>query len=236
MGLRRRSLLKKAGTAGLGAMAVTGTAGAREHEGYCKAFVPPTEEVMREHGVVHRLLMVYDEVARRLARKQDVPSVVLNTNRLVDGFIENFHEELEEGLIFNEFRRAGSHSDLVKELSKQHRLGRMIAQRAYFLAGKADPMEDPTRRQIVRACRTYARMYRAHAAYEDSVLLPAFRDLVSENKFREIGEEYREQEKERFGSAGVAGMLEELGEIERVLDIGSLDAFTPSERRWSGES
>ena len=236
MGLQRRSLLKKAGAAGLGAMAISSTAQAREHEGHGKAFVPPTEEVMREHGVVHRLLMVYDEVGRRLAREQDVPSVVLNANTLVDSFIENFHEELEESLIFNEFRSAGSHTALVQELSKQHRLGRRIAQRAYFLAGKSDPMEDPTRRQLIRACRTYARMYRAHAAYEDSVLLPAFRDIVSEDKFRKIGEEYTRREKERWGSDGVTGLLQELREIEELLDIGSLDSFTPSERRWSGES
>lgn len=236
MGMGRRSMLKQVGAAGLGAMAVSGVAEADEHGGYGKAFVPPTEEVMREHGIVHRLLMVYNELARRLNREEDVPSLVLNANRLVDGFVENFHEELEEGLIFNEFRRAGSHTDLVKELSKQHRLGRRIAQKAYFLAGKADPMADSTRRQLIRACRIYARMYRAHAAYEDSVLLPALRDIVSEDKFREIGEQYKEQEMERLGSSGLAGTLEELAEIEKTLGIGGLEAFTPSERQWSREA
>jgi len=236
MGLGRRSLLRKAGAAGMGAMAISAGAQAREHHGDMKSFVPPTEEVMREHGVVHRLLTVYEEVARRMAREQDVPSIVLNANRLVDGFIENFHEELEEGLIFREFRRANSHADLVKELSRQHRLGRRIAQQAYFLAGKDDAMTDQTRRQLVRTCRTYARMYRAHAAYEDSVLLPAFREIVSEDRFREIGKKYREEERKRLGSAGVDGALEELLEIEKKLDIGSLEAFTPSERQWSRES
>ena len=34
--------------------------------------IPPTEDLMREHGVLRRILLVYDEAARRLSAEDAV--------------------------------------------------------------------------------------------------------------------------------------------------------------------
>ena len=35
--------------------------------------VPPTEDLMREHGVLRRIMLVYDEIARRLKQGEEFP-------------------------------------------------------------------------------------------------------------------------------------------------------------------
>src|SRR4051812_18631507 len=51
--------------------------------------VTPLEDLMREHGVLDRILLVYDEVGRRLAEKRDFPAdVIPHAARLVRRFIE----------------------------------------------------------------------------------------------------------------------------------------------------
>lgn len=240
MDLRRRRMLKRVGAMGLGAVAAPAVlsegAGAARPGNDSPPDAAPTEELMRQHGVVHRLLLVYDEVATRLGRRRDVPSVVLNANALMDEFIENFHEELEEALIFPRFESAGRHTGLVQVLRRQHRQGRALAQRAYYLAGKDDALEDPTRRRIIRTCRGYARMYRAHAAYEDCVLLPAFRDVVSREQFRKTAAAFRQQEREKLGEQGIEATLKELSEIEGALGLGELADYTPSRGDRTGRA
>ena len=46
------------------------------------------------------------------------------------------------------------------------------------------------------------RMYRPHAAREDTVLFPAFRKLVPKKQYGELGEQFEDKEHELFGKAG----------------------------------
>jgi hypothetical protein len=64
------------------------------------------EDLMREHGVLNRILLIYEEGLRRLRAKQDVPPEVFHKPAaLVRSFVEDYHEKLEEEFIFPAFEK-----------------------------------------------------------------------------------------------------------------------------------
>src|SRR5207237_9214212 len=87
----------------------------KEEEG-----VSANEDLMREHGILKRVLLIYEEVIRRARAQQDFsPKVVLDSATIIRKFIEDYHEKLEEDHLFPRFRRARKLVDLVDTLQKQ---------------------------------------------------------------------------------------------------------------------
>jgi hypothetical protein len=70
-------------------------------------------------------------------------------------------------------------------------------------------------------------MYRPHAAREDTVLFPAFREVVGGAAYRELGEQFEHQEHARFGEHGFENAVAEVARLEGALGIGDLAQFTP---------
>jgi hypothetical protein len=70
-------------------------------------------------------------------------------------------------------------------------------------------------------------MYRPHEAREDTVLFPAFRSLVPDKEYKELGELFESREHQLFGKEGFEGQVERVGQIERRLGIYDLSQFTP---------
>src|SRR5207237_3981291 len=79
------------------AAAVPGLASARaDDKKKDEEEVGATEDLMREHGVLNRVLLVYEEGLRRLREKEDIPPEVFRTTAtLVRKFVEDYHEKLE---------------------------------------------------------------------------------------------------------------------------------------------
>jgi hypothetical protein len=60
-----------------------------EHE---EEDVAPPEDLMREHGVLKRVLLVYEEAIRRIDAKQELsPDAVRNGAGIIRTFIEDYH-------------------------------------------------------------------------------------------------------------------------------------------------
>ena len=79
--------------------------------------VSPAEDLMREHGVLKRVMLVYDEVLRRWDKKEDVPPEILaDASGMIRYFVEDYHEKLEEDYLFPRFEKANKLTDLVKTL------------------------------------------------------------------------------------------------------------------------
>src|SRR5947207_13332583 len=87
--------------------------------------VSPPEDLMREHGVLKRVLLIYGEAIRRIDAKQDLPSdAVADSAKIIRSFIEDYHEKLEENFLFPRFEKANHLIDLVKVLRDQQTAGR----------------------------------------------------------------------------------------------------------------
>ena len=190
-----------------------------------KEDVAPAEDLMREHGVLNRILLIYDDVDHRLSVRQSYPSdVLVGAAEIIRRFIEDYHEKLEEDYLFPRFERAGRLVELVATLRTQHARGRALTADILQLAGQSTPHN---RVRLRDALRLFVRMYRPHEAREDTVLFPAFHGLVSPSEYDSLGDVFEDKEHQLFGARGFEGIVEHVAQLEQALGIGDLDRFTP---------
>jgi hemerythrin-like domain-containing protein len=190
--------------------------------------VSPVEDLMREHGVLSRSLLIYDEIIRRLGKGQKYPQEVLSdTAGLIHRFIEEYHEKLEEDHLFPRFEKAGKLVDLVKILLEQHRAGRRLTEQIIKFATPEAVENKDKKRRLAQYLRLFTRMYRPHKAREDTVLFPAFHSIVSEEEYDSLGDIFEDKEQQLFGKNGFEKIVGEVENLEKKLGIYELSQFTP---------
>ena len=221
----RRKFLKSA-VVGTGVALLGRSALAKEKKEEEEA-VSPTEDLMREHGVLRRLLLVYAEVIRRVDGNQEVkPDVVAQSAQIIRAFIEDYHERDEEEYIFPRFLKAGKLTDLVNVLLAQHQAGRKLTAQIQKLATPA-AMSNPTnRRELTQPMRQFIRMYEPHAAREDTVLFPAFAALIGDKELHKLQELFEQKEK-ALPMGDFEKMVADVTKLEQALGIYDLAQVTP---------
>jgi hemerythrin-like domain-containing protein len=190
--------------------------------------VGAVEDLMREHGVLRRALLVYAEVIPKL---RDEPasldaSALNQTAKLFHDFGEEYHErKLEEAYIFPKIRQAGGPAaGYVDTLLAQHQRGREITQ--YILGVTAGGhVEDA--QSLARAFEGFVLMYQNHTAREDTILFPAWKDALSGHELEELGEKFEDIEKAQFGGDDFDKAVKQIGDIEQTLGFVDLAQFTP---------
>src|SRR5438067_11187599 len=110
--MERRRFLAATTALGVGTLAFAGGAPSDDKPKDDKKDKPEeevgaAEDLMREHGVLNRILLVYEEGLRRLRDKEEVtPDVFHKPATLVRKFVEDYHEKPEEKFIFPQFEEA----------------------------------------------------------------------------------------------------------------------------------
>src|SRR6266513_1877729 len=113
--------------------------------------VTATEDLMREHGVLRRALLVYSAAAIKLRSNPSAipPDALQKTAKLFQAFGEEYHEKkLEEAFIFPAVKKAGGEAATYADiLIVQHNRGREITdyiisvtQCAKLGPGNAEPL------------------------------------------------------------------------------------------------
>ena len=190
--------------------------------------VSPAEDLMREHGVLNRVLLIYDEHLRLLnAKKPFDGSVLVSAADVIRHFVEDYHEKLEENFLFPRFRKAGKLVSLVDTLEKQHKAGRELTAQIRELAATATFKLVSDADKLGDALRSFLHMYRPHEAREDTVLFPAFRSVVSPHEYGALGDDFEKKEDELFGEDGFFKVVDQVAQLEKKLGIYDLAQFTP---------
>jgi len=189
--------------------------------------VSPTEDLMREHGILRRILLVYGDVVRRVDGNQELkPEPIAGAATIIREFIEDYHEKDEEEFIFPRLKKAGKLGELVDTLVAQHQAGRRLTADVLRLATPAALKGDAARKQLASTLRSFIRMYEPHAAREDTVLFPAFRELVGEKELARLQDVFEDKEK-ALPHGGFEKMVDEVAKIEQTLGLYDLAKFTP---------
>jgi hemerythrin-like domain-containing protein len=190
--------------------------------------VTPPEDLMREHGVLNRVLLIYEAAMRRFSRGESFdPSVISRSADIIRRFIEDYHERNEENQVFPRFRKAGKLVDLVNVLYQQHQAGRRATDTILQLApNSAKPGDD--RNKLIATMQAFIRMYRPHEAREDTVLFPALRSVVTANEFDSMADDFEKDEKQKFGQDGFEAIVSQVDGLERAIGIEDLRKFTPT--------
>jgi hypothetical protein len=133
IGLQRRQLVRNSLLLGVAtatpAVALFGDEKAARTE-QKEPEVTATEDLMREHGVIRRALLVYFETVPKLRQNPSSvdPAALKQTAQLFRTFGEDYHERmLEEQHIFPLIRKQGSELKRYADiLTEQHNRGREI--------------------------------------------------------------------------------------------------------------
>lgn len=223
---KRREFLKK----GLFFGTITGMAGfdlisCKEQE---EEEVTPGEDLMREHGLLDRILLVYDTCRLHLAGNEPFPvDMLYGSAQIIRSFVEDYHEKLEEDHLFPRFEKANQLTDLVKVLRLQHKTGRTLTDEIIQITGKKIPSEGGENQRLIKLLHDFNWMYRPHKSREDTVLFPAMQHILPENEYLDLGEEFEMKEHELFGEGGFEAMVEKVAGIEKELGIYDLSQFMP---------
>src|SRR6266513_1095497 len=190
--------------------------------------VSPPEDLIREHGLLKRILLVYGEALRRMDANEDLPPEPLaESAKIIREFVEDYHEKMEENFLFPRFRKAKKLVDLVEVRLQQHQAGRRLTDITMHLATSQALKNPDDRRNLADSMRQFIRVYNPHEAREDTVLFPAFRGIVSAHEFDSLGEDFEKKEDELFGEDGFFKVVDRVAEIEKKLGIYDLAQFTP---------
>jgi len=198
--------------------------------------VTAAEDLMREHGILRRALLVYQESATRL--RQDAasipPDALEKAATMFRVFGEDYHErKLEEVFIFPIVKKSpGPAAAYVDVLLAQHTRGREITD--YLLAlTKLERIPSNSVEPLAKAMESFARMYEHHAAIEDTVIFPAWKSAVGETELDELAAKFEEIEAEHFGGDGFESAVKRMEEIETSLGMSNLEMFTAPELQKS---
>ncbi len=231
----RRTFLKTAGLA-VGSVSLGGILFAKEAASHMLVpaeddKVSPAEDLMREHGILKRVLLVYNEIDDSLSHGREFPpETLLGGAAIIRDFIEDYHEKLEENFLFPRFEKAKKLTDLVAVLRTQHERGRTLTDMIRTNANHQALKNAETRKKTLSYIRQFVRMYNPHEAREDTVLFPEFRRIVSQNEYDSLGEEFEDQEHKLFGEDGFERYVAKVATLEVSLGINDLGLFTPQIR------
>jgi hemerythrin-like domain-containing protein len=232
----RRRLLTTAGSAGASLLILSfgsGTAPAAEKRAKAKQGeekeVGAVEDLMREHGVIRRALLVYRESAATLRSNPGSvdPQALLKTAKLFRTFGEDYHErKLEETYIFPAVRKAGGPAAAhVDALIAQHNRGREITDYIIAVTGKG-AIGTGDAEPLARVFDNLDLMYENHAAREDTIVFPAWKEALSERQLDEMGDKFEDIERAQFGKDGFEDAAAQIGQIEQMLGFADLAQFT----------
>ena len=189
--------------------------------------VSPPEDLMQEHGLLNRVLLIYDTCREQLINKTSFPKEALsNAANVIRTFVEDYHEKQEEQYLFPRFQKAKQLTDLVHILLQQHQAGRRLTDEIMQLT-KTQTATDTESQRLLQLLTSFNTMYRPHEAREDTVLFPAFRKIVSKHEYDSLGEEFEKNEQKLFGKDGFETMVSKVAMIEKSLGIYELAEFTP---------
>ena len=194
--------------------------------------VTAAEDLMREHGILRRALLVYRESATRL--RQDPASVppdaLEKAANLFRVFGEDYHEKkLEEVFIFPIVKKSpGTPASYVDVLLAQHERGRLITDYVLSITS-LDRIPSNSVEPLAKALESFARMYEHHAAIEDTVVFPVWKSAMGEAELDALAAKFEEIEAEQFGGDGFDAALKRMEEIETSLGLSNLETFTAPE-------
>jgi hemerythrin-like domain-containing protein len=189
---------------------------------------PLTEDLMTEHGMLIRIILIYREISRRVAAGEPVPRAQAHDSGLIiEQFIHGFHEPLEEAYVFPPVNRGAIASD-ISTLLLQHARGREQTQLILTASsGSGTLVEGASRAQLAAAMDAFARGYEPHEAREDTVVYPALRAASSPTEIVQMAEHFNSLQNQQFGPDIFLKMLARVVTIEKALNIYDLNLFTP---------
>lgn len=115
--------------------------------------------------------------------------------------------------------KQNKHVKLIKELVKQHKLGRNLTNKIMLITNEE---------KLKLLMKKFIYMYRAHEAREDTVVFSEFRKYITEKEFEDITDKFEETENKQFGKDGFERILKMVEKMEKEIGIYELSHYSIS--------
>jgi hemerythrin-like domain-containing protein len=181
------------------------------------------ETLMRGHGLIIRALIVSDLIRQRITTGQETdPSLVLDTFTIFRKYLQEFHDNAEEKFLYASMETNNVCFNAIQELKVQHGTGLELTTRMTNLA-KGGKMNA----ELAGYLGDFVKMYTHHAAYEDTIVFPAFEAMEKRSDLAEVSASFDQEEKRVLGRNGFNDFLTLIAKVEKKLGIYELSSSTP---------
>jgi hemerythrin-like domain-containing protein len=188
--------------------------------------ITATERLMRDSGLLLRILAIYEAGGRRLGGGEDIePTIFVQAAETMRDFVHDYHEKQEEEQVFPRFKKAGRMVELVDIMQAQHVSGQKLTARILELAPKSATKNE--RQSMIEAMQASLVLYRPHVARELTDVWPTLRTLLTPNEFDELGATLEKGEVEKLGKDGFDKMAKKVEALEKRIGINDISQFTP---------
>lgn len=195
-----------------------------------KAALTPMEDLTCQHAVVGRVLLACQTSLLGESGAAEAGAKTLTTGAtMLRSLVDDFHAKFEEEHLFPLFQKAGKFTDLVNTLREQHAAGARLVDSLL----QASQQAGGNREMLVRNLMAYSRMIQAHTSYEETLLYPQIRMVVSDADYDRLQKTLQDADRQKLGPEGIAGLLAKVADFEKAAGITSLAQFTP---KISGEA
>jgi hemerythrin-like domain-containing protein len=183
-------------------------------------YVTPNEDLMQEHGLVGRVILIYGRAIELLNANQSIDLAhVGQAAQIIARVIHGHHEVEEEKIVFPALEKANLLKNLIATLRGQHSAARAITATIGNNANQAGARDASRRRELIAAMQNFRNMYEPHGAYEDTIVYPAFRQAVGPEEYMRLAEQFAQNERRMNGDKGIQESAAALGKIETALGI-----------------
>jgi hemerythrin-like domain-containing protein len=183
--------------------------------------VSAVEDLMREHGLLNRLLLIYEECIHRLTQKLPINlKVIVWTAKVIRIFVEDYHEQTEEKYVFPIIQK--TNPQLVKNLIEQHILGRKITD----MILNTQELTPATGYKLQILLSLFVKLYRYHESREDTEAFQIFKKGLSKSDYNKYSELFEKEEDSKLGEHGFEKVLSAVIVLEKNLKINSLKSLT----------
>lgn len=223
----RRAFLRN--TALVGTLGVTGLVLVEGCGEKARQEITPAEGLMHGHGLLNRIMLVYDACSSLLEKREKFNAALLHDAALlIRTFVEDYHEVLEEKYLFPRFVNAGVMVEQIQMLYIQHHAGRSLTDRILSLSDDSLNTDRDKATEVISLLRQFNVMYRMHESREDTDIFPAILQVVQDGDYNNLTDEFQKTADAMLGTGGFQAQVEKITVIEKQLGIYDLSAFTPA--------
>jgi hemerythrin-like domain-containing protein len=184
-----------------------------------------TEGLLREHGVLDRILMLYETVIGQMAQGQAANvGIIAQATYVMRQYLEDHHAPFEHQYIYGLAAKNQKLPGIVNELIKQHKISRQLTDRIRKLATEAGSNAEQNK-ELITLCRAQVNMMRPHAAMEATLIFPALDRMGAEAE--KLHNMVGQRDKEQFGGDALQIFGSRMDQLEAQVGINDIKQFTP---------
>jgi hemerythrin-like domain-containing protein len=160
----------------------------------------PTDDLMDEHRVIERMLVILTKASNRLEKGQDVDSeLYVDAVDFLKNFADKCHHTKEEKLLFEKMMERGVSGEVgpIAVMMREHQDGRAHVKSLDKLS--KEKMSKTTREGLIKSSRAYVDLLSKHIQKEDNVLYPLANQILDKEDQKELEKGFEEVEEKVMG-------------------------------------